>query len=146
MNGKYQVGFVAVILISLAASPGFSADNLKREFSLAPLRDPFWPVGYFPEDWQMSGSEPEEEQTEVSESNWDGPAAQIRVTGTSRMDDKSVAIINGDIKEVGDFIEVSYSGQIYQWKLKKIDASGQVFLDRVGISAGTIGFHPGDKK
>ena len=62
------------------------------------------------------------------------------------MGDKAVAIINGDLKEEGDLIEISYGGRIYQWKLKKINASGTVDVERVGISNAGVGFQPGDKK
>ena len=145
MSNKSRVGWIAVLLVSLIAAPGWTIASLDESFSLEPLRDPFWPVGFFPENWRTN--EPDEEApSQTSGSDWDAPAAQIRVTGTSRLDDRTVAIINGDLKEVGDFIEVSYSGRIYQWKLKEINASGKVLLDRVKISSGTIGFHPGDKK
>jgi hypothetical protein len=110
-----------------------------------PLRDPFWPVGYFPENWQAEGPA-EEAPSLTSGSDWDAPAAQISVSATSRMGDKAVAIINGDLKEEGDLIGVSYGGRIYQWKLKTVHASGTVSIERVGISNAGIGFHPGDKQ
>ena len=145
MSDKSRVVWIAVLLASLVGAPGGSIASIEEPFSLEPLRDPFWPVGFFPENWQAD--EPDENApSPTSGSDWDAPAAQIRVTGTSRMDDKTVAIINGDLKEVGDSVEVSYGGRIYQWKLKEINASGKVRLERVSISAGTIGFHPGDKK
>ncbi len=145
MNTKSKIGWVAVILISLIAGAGFADDNAEEVFSMEPLRDPFWPVGYFPKDWQADNPE-EEKQLMTSGSDWDGPAALLHVSGTSQMGAKTVALINGDLKEVGDSVEVSYGGRIYQWKLKEVKASGKVRLERVDISAGAIGFHPGDKK
>jgi len=98
-----------------------------------------------PQNWQTD--EPDENTpSPTSGSDWDAPTALIKITGTASMGDTAAAYINGDIKEVGDTVEVSYSGRIYQWKVKKINASGTVALDRVKISAGTTGFHPGDKK
>ena len=146
MSNKSRVGWIAVLLATLVAAPGWTVASLEESFSMEPLRDPFWPVGFFPDNWQQMNELDEEAPSQTSGSDWDAPAAQIRVTGTSRLDNKTVAIINGDLKEVGDFIEVSYNGRIYQWKLKEINASGKVLLDRVKIRSGSIGFHPGDKK
>jgi len=145
MTNKSRAEVVAAIMVFFIAGPGFTEESTTGAFSMEPLRDPFWPVGYFPENWQTESSE-EEMHSVTSGPDWNAPASQISVSATSRMGDKAVAIINGDLKEEGDFIEISYGGRIYQWKLKTIHSSGKVDIERVGISNAGIGFHPGDKK
>lgn len=145
MKNNNKTKKTVAMFVFLIAGTAFSNTDMAEMFTLEPLRDPFWPVGYFPESWQSD--EPEESApSPTSGTDWKIPTSLIQVSGTSRLGDKAIAIINGDLKEVGDLIEVSYSGRIYQWKLKKINASGTVDIDRVGINSGNIGFHPGDKK
>jgi len=144
MNYKLKIAFTMTILFYVAVGQGIAEIDEPGEFFQEKLRDPFWPVGYFPDGW-LTGEEQENEPSPTTGSDWDAPAALIRVTGTSRMGDKTVAIINGDLKEEGDLIQVSYSGRVFQWKLTGVKASGKVSLERVGISNGTIGFKSGDK-
>lgn len=144
MRNRCKAVIETTVFFVLCVATGYANTDVNREFSLRPLRDPFWPVGYFPENWQKNTPE-NDKPTPTFGSDWDMPTSMIRVTGTSRLGDKGVAIINGDLKEVGDFVEISYSGRIYQWKLKKINARGMIQLDRVGVSSGASGFHPGDK-
>lgn len=145
MKYKLKVAFAAALLVGFSAIQGWAQTNVTEAFSQEQLRDPFWPVGYFPDGWQTGRPEDDEQASTVS-SDWDAPAALIRVTGTSRMGNRTVAIINGEIKEKGDLVQVSYSGRVYQWKLGDVKASGKVSLERIGISSGAIGFKSGDKK
>ncbi len=120
----------------LMAKPDASGEE---DFALEPLRDPLWPVGYLPDGWKTGRSDAAD-QASVSGSDWDAPAAMIRVSGTSSMGDQLVAIINGEIKEVGDLIQVQYNGRTYKWTLKGVKSNGKVTLQRVGISNPAIGF------
>lgn len=145
MKYKLKVVISVAALLCFSVGQGVAEMDETEVFSQEQLRDPFWPVGYFPEGWQ-TGSQEEEEQSVTMGSDWDAPAALIRVTATSRMGNKTVAIINGELKEEGDLVQVSYSGRVYQWKLSGVKASGKVSLERVGINSGTIGFKSGDNK
>lgn len=144
MKYKLKLAFAGAVLFCFAVEQGLADIDATEDFILEQLRDPFWPVGYFPDGWQAGGADEDELSATVG-SDWDAPAALIRVTGTSRMGDKTVAIINGDLKEEGDLVQVSYSGRIYQWKLSGVNANGKVSLERVGISSGVGGFKSGDK-
>lgn len=145
MNMLKTIFISVVILPSLFTGTVLAGVEAGADYAQEPLRDPFWPVGYFPENWKTD--QPMAEiASATSGSGWDAPTALLNVSGTSRMGDKAVAIINGDLKEIGDAVEVSHNGRVYQWILKDVDASGKVRLERVGISSGLIGFQPGDKK
>lgn len=139
MNTPRQIVLqpLAVLLLAgrLCAAPAAPSDE---DYPLKPLRDPFWPVGYFPENWQTGGNE--ETAPLAAASDWDAPAAMIRVSGTSRMGDQTAAIINGEVKTVGDLIEIRYSGRLYQWKLIDVQPSGKVKLERFNVKTDTQGF------
>ena len=95
-----------------------------------PLRDPFWKVGYFPVQW---GVKRELESQKVSASAWRIPTSQIEISGVSRMGARVMAIINGELKQVGDVVQIFYLGKIFQWKIKEIHADGNVSFDRYNI-------------
>ena len=113
MKYKLKVVFAAAALFCFFSEQGVAEIDETEVFSQEPLRNPFWPVGYFPDEWQAEGADEDELSATVG-SDWDAPAALIRVTGTSRMGDKTVAIINGELKEEGDLVQVSYSGRVYK--------------------------------
>ena len=93
------------------------------------LRDPFWPVGFFPEGWQKKQSA---QGSDSDESGWKAAAGRIRISGTSRMGGRTAAIINGELKNTGDQVEVVQGGITYQWQILGIDANGQVQLKKLG--------------
>ena len=142
-NDRWIAAFLAGLLLAGAglAEGAFSG---KDSFTLEPLRDPFWPIGYFPKGWK---SDPVNSKVSdsMSGSDWDAPAAKIRISGTSWMGDQTVAIINGDLKEVGDLIAVEHNGRTYQWILRGVKSNGKVSLERAGVSSPEVGFQAGDK-
>lgn len=144
LDRKLKCGIAVLLLVGagtlFAASEPLLARAAEPEaFSMEPLRDPFWPVGYFPDGWKTAGSgEPGAEVT--SGTDWDAPAALIRVTGTSQMGAQTVAIINGELKAPGELIEVRYNGRVYRWKLKAVQTNGKVLLDRDTVRPDTSGF------
>jgi hypothetical protein len=92
------------------------------------LRDPFWPVGFFPPDWKKEraagGS------ADLEGSGWKAAAGKIRISGTSRLGGKTAAIINGELKVTGDRVEIVYEGTTYRWQVIGIDANGKVQLKK----------------
>ena len=99
-----------------------------------PLRDPFWTVGYFPAKW---GEELKPKKQMSSASEWRIPTSQIEVSGVSRMGSRVMAIINGELKQVGDVVEISYLGKIFQWKIAEINPDGNVRFERHKIITDT---------
>ncbi|MDK2857451.1 MAG: hypothetical protein PWQ29_184 [Verrucomicrobiota bacterium] len=137
---------IAILLAVLLSGllPVVSATVHDEEFTFEPLRDPFWPVGYFPENWQAEKNGEDDSSAVVSD--WAAPAALIRVNGTSRMGSQTAAIINGEVKSVGDFIEIHYSGKTYQWKLIDIQPGGKVKLERIAVKDSSPGLKKENEK
>lgn len=104
------------------------------------LRDPFWPVGYYPEGWQSGIVEDENEKGIGAASDWEAPTKKLIVSGTSRMDGQGVAIINGKLIATGETVEVFHNGRTYQWKLVRVKPNGKVDLERLAVKSGSIGF------
>lgn len=99
-------------------------------YKARPLRDPFWTVGYFPAKW---GEELNPKKRRSSVSEWRIPTSQIQISGVSRMGNRIMAIINGELKKVGDIVEIPYLGKIFQWKVSEIQSDGNVRFDRYEI-------------
>jgi hypothetical protein len=95
------------------------------------LRDPFWPVGFFPPDWKKAKSV--ESGADLDGSGWKSASAKLQISGTSRLGDRTAAIINGQLKVAGDPVEIFYEGKTYQWLIVDIDADGQIQLKKTGI-------------
>jgi hypothetical protein len=143
INRYWFTGLTALLWI--AAVSGLSADSTASAsqnfpFAAERLRNPFWPVDYQPDSWAKiedgARSQP------ADDSNWDGPAAQLRVSGTSQMGSRLVAIVNDEIKSIGELVEVHYSGSVYQWKVQDIQADGTVNLERYAVKTEPAGFQP----
>lgn len=107
-----------------------TAETQTFPYADRPLRDPFWAVGYFPAEW---GAKLEPEKQKTSASEWRIPKSQIEISGVSSMGSRVVAIINGELKKVGDIVEISYLGKIFQWKVSEIQADGNVSFERYQI-------------
>ncbi len=119
------------VVADSAVSPPPAGKESTEELDQELLRDPFWPVGFFPKDWQNKaltlGS------PDMGASGWKLALAKIRVSGTSRLGGKTAAIINGELKSVGEQIETLHEGKTYQWEIVEITADGQVELKKLGI-------------
>jgi hypothetical protein len=95
------------------------------------LRDPFWPVGFFPPNWQAktdirSGAD------SGSSGGWKAAFSKLKVSGTSRLGDRTAAIINGKLTGTGEKVEVLHEGKVYQWEIVEITADGQIQLKKLG--------------
>jgi hypothetical protein len=95
------------------------------------LRDPFWPIGFFPADWKKASTA--EGAAGLEGSGWKAASGKLRISGTSQLGGRTVAIIGGELKSAGDIVDVVYEGQTYQWQIVGIEANGQVQLKKLGI-------------
>ena len=134
-----------VMLILTGFLAGFGCAESESEYALEPLRNPFWPVGYFPDGWQDDKSKDTAASVQEN-SDWSVVEARITVKATSRMGARFAAIINDQIKEVGDTIEMIHNSRIYKWQLRRVNANGTISLDRLEVANRTIGFQPGETK
>ena len=104
-----------------------TADKWEREL----LRDPFWPVGYFPADWKKEKTV--DRGANLDEAGWKAASEKIRISGTSQLAGRTAAIINGELKLTGDLVVVLHEGKTYQWQITVIGGDGQVQLRKQGI-------------
>ncbi len=99
-------------------------------------RDPFWPVGYVPEKIRNAEqAEVDLEQENLKgNNNWDQAMKQVVINGvSSRAGSEAYAVINGQIRTVGDTITVNYHRNIYTWAVDRITVPGSVKLRRVSV-------------
>ena len=129
-----RVLFVVIALVFLAP-PGFGEESSvgirnadKREQQGA--RDPFWPVGYAPVVKSTKVVPVVERPVVVG--SWSKAIKTIVINGvSSRGDNDFFAVINGEIKSVGDTISVKFGGTVYVWAIDSIKPPKSVKLRRV---------------
>lgn len=143
MDNKYNMRLTALMAVWLLAGAVYS--GVDDEFEMEPLRDPFWPVGYFPEAWNEDSAAPAVVQVETK-SDWAAVEKMIRITGTALLDGKTAAIVNDLIKEEGDVVELVHKDRVYRWKVKEVGSNGTVRLDRLEVTNRSRGFQSGDRK
>jgi hypothetical protein len=114
-----------------ASSSVASATATERSPVQEILRDPFWPVGFFPEGWRSQSETQSEAGLEGS--GWKAAYAKINISGTSRLGGKTAAIVNGELKVVGDSVLVLHDGLTYQWEIVGIESDGRIQLKRLGV-------------
>ena len=95
------------------------------------LRDPFWPVGFYPEGWKVDESELPVLEEKEQVNAWDEAQQLLEVRGVSKMGSSGFyAVINGSTVASGDVVAVEYENQVYRWRVAKITNKG-VQLERV---------------
>lgn len=123
--------FVSLFACISWANPAAGTNNAKN---VSVLRDPFWPVGYQPAS--MPGSvEKDVEKTLTAASgstDWKAAMKQVVINGvSSRSGNEYVAVINNEVKTVGESISVFYDGVRYTWTVQSITPPKSVQLRRV---------------
>jgi hypothetical protein len=129
-------GLLAVLLLMVSSGlaqqteeQGEIANNSAQdiaELNMAErdVRDPFWPVGYYPE-WWLKRNQPEAEEDVVKRDKWAEAREQVRISGMSRMGSSGYfAVINGRTMSRGDVVTVEYEGVTYRWILADIGQEG----------------------
>ena len=117
----------------LQAAPADGTD-VAKEGATAIKRDPFWPVGYVPEHVKAAASakeKPEAVKPTVA-NDWNKAMRKVVINGvSSRADNEFFAVINGQVKSVGETVTVNYEGTVYTWAVDEIKPPGSVKLRRV---------------
>jgi hypothetical protein len=90
-------------------------------------RDPFWPVGYT--------TKIEVEQIKIAppevKVDWVNAEKVLRINGIGSREDADYALINGQIKVVGDVLKVKFKNVIYTWEVESIHSPNTVKLRQV---------------
>jgi hypothetical protein len=96
-------------------------------------RDPFWPVGYVPK--KVTSIVPVEISTKSEvkvDNSWNEAMKKVVINGvSSRAENAYIAVINNQIKSIGDTVTVNHSGTLYTWAVDVIEPPDSVKLRRV---------------
>jgi len=96
------------------------------------MRNPFWPVGYWPEAFSpVEAITPEIEKNmdaaaaARTESAWQEARRRLVLRGISQQSDgRSVVLVNGRTYAAGEIVKVFLGDKTYRWKIVQIDLSG----------------------
>jgi len=100
------------------------------ENGVAVKRDPFWPVDHVAKG-EESSALTQKKQGVSGAVDWNKAMKQVVINGvSSRADNEYVAVINNEVKSVGESVSIRYGGAKYTWKVEKITPPGAVKLRR----------------
>ena len=125
---------ILLLLVSLGACPvdgqakSDGGTNNACAGASTVVRDPFWPLGHKPEPSSetVAGNMPK------GKIDWNKAMKQIVINGvSSRAGGGYVAIINNEVRSVGESFSIRYGGMLYTWKVDSIAPPGSVKLRRV---------------
>jgi len=127
------IGFTGTVNSAQAqvATANGTNDALEQEAFIK--RDPFWPVGYAPKIIKsvMPKGTPEQGVAKVDNS-WNEAMKKVVINGvSSRAKNAYCAVINGQVKSVGDTVTINHGGTIYTWAVDGIEPPSSVKLRRV---------------
>ena len=138
ISGKFSVLSIILLVLSIGlASTAYSQSNKSdgmddalKEKSV-PKRDPFWPVGYVPEG-EVKVDDEQKIVIPVVNNNWNEAMKNVVINGvSSRADHEFFAVINGQVKSVGERVTLKHEGTVYTWAVERITPPGSVKLRRV---------------
>jgi hypothetical protein len=132
---------VVVTVGLVGASARAETNDVATERSIASaeqsnLRDPFWPIGYRLEEplTVAPGKASTKSVVESGKADWSQAMKLILISGvSSRAGNEFFAVVNGQIKSVGDTVSVSMGGRIYTWKIYEISPPSSVKLRRISV-------------
>ena len=124
------LGSTGVIPLDSHAEKEGGSINAKGSVAAA-ARDPFWPVGY--ESKQAKNAKgikvPQKAKGSI---DWNRAMKQVVINGvSSRAEGEYVAVINNEVKSVGESVSIQYGGTRYTWKVDSITPPGSVKLLRL---------------
>lgn len=88
----------------------------------ARLRDPFWPIGFFPVSMPGGASRPVGSELDKETTNQvSGLSGMLRIGGVIKKGNKFYVTINGFTVQTGEVVSVISGGEIYKFIVEKID-------------------------
>jgi hypothetical protein len=128
----FALGMALPMFAQKANEDGTNSAQLQES---ATKRDPFWPVGYKPKNiMKVVATGDSFPKVQVVEKSWDEAMKKVAINGVStRAGNEYFAVINGEVRSVGDTVKVSYGDSTYTWAVDAIESSGSVKLRRVSV-------------
>ena len=120
--------------ITQAQRKDTSGINDAKEQEAVLKRDPFWPVGYVPKNIRsVIPKENPMQSASIVENSWNEAMKKVVISGVSSRagNNRYFAVINGEIKSIGDTVTITHGGTIYTWAVDDIEAPSSVKLRRV---------------
>jgi hypothetical protein len=101
--------------------------------SVAIQRDPFWPVGFEPKRSVAVETTDQNVMVRVEKSaDWNKAMEQIAIQGvSSKADSEFYAIINGQVKSMGETVTILVGEINYTWMIESISPPSSVKLRRL---------------
>ena len=108
------------------AVPAHRAGGSLSDVEMRDVRDPFWPVGFYPDWWQRSDEPEDPALVEAAHrAEWEAAYSQLRIGGISRMGRAGyVAYVNGRMVQQGDVVSIEHNNQTYRWRIIELGADG----------------------
>lgn len=127
------IGCAGILNVAQAQQAGAGGTNDALEQKAVLKRDPFWPVGYTPKVIKSVIPEDHSKQSAATVDNsWQEAMKKVVINGvSSRAQNAYFAIINDQIKRIGDTVTINHGGTIYTWAVDGIEPPGSVKLRRV---------------
>jgi ABC-type glycerol-3-phosphate transport system substrate-binding protein len=127
------IGLAGTMNSAQAQKAGAGGTNDASEQEAVLKRDPFWPVGYVPIKINsvIPSENPKQSAVKVDNS-WNEAMKKVVINGvSSRADNTYIAVINGQIRSIGDTVTINHGGTIYTWAVDGIEPPDSVKLRRV---------------
>ena len=116
---------------ALSQTENGSGTNDANSVATSVKRDPFWPVGYVPEKIVQAKKKSTMKKTTVK-NDWAGAMKKVVINGvSSKGKNDFYAVVNGELKSLGDTFSVDHNGTTYTWAVASIQPPGSVRLRRV---------------
>ena len=96
-------------------------------------RDPFWPVGYMPKiTTSVIPKDSSVQSLTKVDNSWNEAMKKVVINGvSSRAENAYFAVINGQIKSIGDTVTINHGGTLYTWAVDGVEPPDSVKLRRV---------------
>lgn len=133
--GRSLIPIVGILILACPESfsktnAGSGTDDAYKQSNTL-KRDPFWPVGFVPERLVKVEKKVPKKVVPTGNKDWSGAMKMVSINGVSSRNDKHFAIVNGELKSVGDTFSVEHGGTTYTWAVASIQPPGSVRLRRV---------------
>ncbi len=127
------IGIASTLNSAQAQQDDGGGTNDAQEQEAVLKRDPFWPVGYVPKNIKsVIPKENPKQSAAIVENSWNEAMKKVVINGvSSRSENASFAVINGQVKSIGDTVTINHGGTIYTWAVDEIEPPDSVKLRRV---------------